>query len=424
MTRDNERDERSLDDFPAAAEPTPGPATDAEMFSTEVVEPIENGAPDGDDETPVELPDKPVTVPQGALLALDDIQLLDNPRGDVGDVSGLAESIRVGGLLHPVVVRASPDGERPYQLIVGYRRYAAHQLLERVEIPVLITDAADTDVQENVITENLQRRGWSPMAEARAMQRMIDVLGYNRSRVAAALGVNRSQVTKRLSLLALPEKVRELVASETLTASHAEVLVGLKTPEAQEEMAELAVKSGAPVNKLSSWTKKVKEQEDEAEAAEEALSAKAIDSEVVAEALLDEHTPLENAPTLPISSLPRMRVGVWEEEERARALLYLLLRAANDREILQYLEREHGIEQSGLWEFVSGTPASELDEMIDNMLARWYGAPHRYSTFPSSLRAALGDGEEMVPPREPAPAWQPADNDDWDDWEDDWEDDA
>lgn len=210
-----------------------------------------------------------VTVkPESALIYIDDIELLDNPRGDVGDISELAESIRVGGLLHPVVVRKTPPGSpKPFQLVVGYRRFNAHLFLKRKQIPALVHEFSHEDILAHLITENLQRKGWTAISEAQAMQRMIDVLGYSQSKVAALLGVHRSQVSRRLSLLNLPETVKEMVSDQSLSASHAEVLMSLKNTESQEELAQLTAKSGASVGKLNSWAQKVRQQEIEEEEA-------------------------------------------------------------------------------------------------------------------------------------------------------------
>jgi ParB/RepB/Spo0J family partition protein len=405
------------------------PYDNGEEGKEEIAAPFEN-TQEGEGpvlEEEIQLPDKEVSVPNGQLVALDSIELLDNPRGEVGDVGPLAESIRVQGLLHPVVVRpAGGDHGKEWELVVGYRRYAAHQLLERKEIPVLIHQANDQDVLAEVITENLQRQGWSPLAEARAMKRMIDIFGWNRSRVAAQLGVNRSQVSKRLALLDLPEKVRSMVSEESISASHAEVLMGLHSEEAQEEMAELAAKSGASVQKLSSWAAKVKEQEEEEISAKGALAKQDVEQgedfvfeEVRAEALLDQDSPMELVERTPVTELPSLDLAQWDEEEEQRALLYLLLRASNDREVLEYLEESHGVLRAGLWDWVSGVDTEDLAGQTLYMIQRWYRAPHRYSTFPPALRNQLGNGEVYVPPREEAPDWS-SDDDDFDEWEDDW----
>jgi len=354
------------------------------------------------------LPDRPVEAPKAKLVVVDQIQPLQNVRSVLGDVAGLAENIRVRGLLHPVVLRPSidPSHGKPYELIVGYRRLEAFRSLGRAEIPAVIHNASDQEVLAEVISENLQRENHSPMDEARTMQRMIETFDWSHAQVAQQLGVDRSQVTKRLGLLKLPEKVQTMVDEKKLSASHAEVVARLDTPEQQEELADLAVRLDAPVAKLNSYASKMKAQQQEEELSDIQPP--------------DQDDPLEEPEVVVLqpTDLPHLEVGDLTGAQASRAGLFVLLRSANDLEMLQYLEAECGTNWDQLWEWTGLLSEEQVDQMTKTMIRRWLGAAHRFPTLPLSLQDELGGAGEPLSMPEDLPDMGVGPEDDWDeDWD-------
>jgi len=368
------------------------------------------------------LPERPSEEPTAKLVAISEIQPLQNVRSVLGDVSSLAENLRVRGLLHPVVLRPSLDKShgKPYELIVGYRRLEAFRHLERDKIPAIIHDASEEDVLAEVISENLQRENHSPMDEARTMQRMIDTFDWSHAQVAQELGVDRSQVTKRLGLLRLPEKVQTMVGEGKLSPSHAEVVARLDNEESQVELAELSVRKGTPVAKLHNYATKIKEREKQQLEAE--------DPEVVEE---DPTKPLDTVADDQVVDLPALKVKPeLSADELARAELYILLRSCNDTEMLQVLGELYKVPVAMLWDWVAGLSIEQVAEMRVTMVRRWLGAAHRFTTLPMQLQQDLGDGtsslsEQQAPEVPGEPVSLPVDDawEDDDDWEDEWDDD-
>lgn len=375
--------------------------TDEEVlpFDAQVVE---------EEEEEVSLPDHPYEPPVIEEIPLSDIQLLDNVRSVDEPPEALTENIRVQGLLHPIVVRpaANKTHGKPYELIVGYRRLKAFETLGWETIPASVHDASDQQVLAELISENLQREDPSPLDEAKVMQRMIDTFGWSHSQVAAQLGVDRSQVTKRLGLLRLPEKVKDMVAEGSLTASHAEVVARLDSPDQQEELAELAVRLDTPVAKLNNYASKIKAEQQEEEI-----------SEIEAP---DQGTPMEqnddSEAELIAVDLPRLEVRELQGSELRQAELYMILRSSNDVEMLEWLESECGADYSSLWEWVLLLDDAQLDHMISVMTRRFLGAAHRFPTLPSSLTRALGGGQ--TPGVYDAPQVEIEEEDFEDDWDD------
>lgn len=378
--------------------------TDEEVlpFDAESAEEVE--------EEKVSLPDHPYEPPVVEEVSLSDIQPLDNVRSDTEAPETLTENIRVQGLLHPIVVRPAQDKShgRPYELIVGYRRLKAFETLGWTTIPASVHEASDQQVLAELISENLQREDPSPLDEAKVMQRMIDTFDWSHAQVAAQLGVDRSQVTKRLGLLKLPEKVQGMVAEGSLTASHAEVVARLDSPDQQEELADLAVRLDTPVAKLNSYASKIKAEQHEEEIAEVQAP--------------NEYTPMEQTDSseseLLAVDLPRLEVRELDREELKQANLYMMLRSANDIEMLEWLEAECGADYGQLWEWVLLLDEDQLDEMISVMTRRWLAAAHRFPTLPSSLTSRLGGG---VPPETGDAPRVEIEEEEWDD-EDDFDD--
>jgi ParB family transcriptional regulator, chromosome partitioning protein len=136
-----------------------------------------------------------------------------NIRGDVGDLSELAASIRAQGILQPLVVQPHPDGSDAYEVIAGHRRLAAARLARIDRIPVTVRKSASSDpaaAVEMMLVENCQRRDLGPVEKAEAMGAL-----RNRGRTAADIarrtGLSDSTVGYYLSLLDLDDDARKRV---------------------------------------------------------------------------------------------------------------------------------------------------------------------------------------------------------------------
>lgn len=325
-------------------------------------------------------------------IPIDDIYEANNMRTGALNITPLMSSIREGGMIQPVAVRQTPQGahhELPFELIAGHRRLASYRALRLAMIPAMILDASDEQVLVARMAENLQREDANPIDEARVMQQMIELFDWNQTRVAKELGVVPSQVSKRLSLLSLPDKVISLVAEGILTGSHAEELTSLSTPAAQEEMADIAVRSRASVAQLSRYVRKVQaDQPAEPAEGEPVLELEAAQAISVP----DQHTPLDMAGPELATVLPYLRVrATLTEGMRQRMLLFMLLRASNDVEALRYLEEIDGVTRRTLWAWVGRQPQAEVERMIGVMVDRWFMAGHRFATFSADMVASLGE---------------------------------
>lgn len=161
----------------------------------------------------------------------------------------LAASIKLHGLLQPVVVNRAADAG--FTLLAGERRWRAAQLAGLARISAVVREpASDADQVALALIENLQREDLTPIEEARAYHHLRGELGLSQEEIAERVGKDRSTVANALRLLTLPLAVQEAVDAGTLSAGHARALAGLGTAREQEELAARCVREGWSVREL------------------------------------------------------------------------------------------------------------------------------------------------------------------------------
>jgi ParB family transcriptional regulator, chromosome partitioning protein len=182
------------------------------------------------------------------LVNLDPRTVAPNPEQprrsfDPEALKALGDSIRLHGLLHPIVVQRDADA---YQLVAGERRLRAAQLAGVSTIPAIVRPAAESSRHslEMALTENLVRTDLNPMEEAAAYARLADAFGLTHEAIALRLGRSRSGVSNAIRLLNLPAPVQDAVADSRLTAGHARALLVLPHPPDQEALAAEAIADG------------------------------------------------------------------------------------------------------------------------------------------------------------------------------------
>lgn len=166
---------------------------------------------------------------------------------DEDELAELRASIEANGLLQPLLVR--PHGST-YELVAGERRLRAIQGLGWKEVPVQVRELDDQDVLTLALIENLQRSDLDPIEEAEGYQDLISRFSLTQQQVADAVGRDRSTVANTLRLLALPESVRAMLRSGTLSLGHARTLLGLATPTEMEALARIVVAEGLTVREV------------------------------------------------------------------------------------------------------------------------------------------------------------------------------
>lgn len=150
----------------------------------------------------------------------------DQPRRHFAEepLAELAKSIRVHGVLQPVVVRSI--GDAAYEIIAGERRWRASQLAGLERIPVVVRDFDERDLLAVAVVENVQREQLNPIEEGYAYSRLISEFGLNQEQVAQAVHKSRSHIANLVRLTELDGEVQAMVADGQLSMGHARALLG------------------------------------------------------------------------------------------------------------------------------------------------------------------------------------------------------
>ena len=146
---------------------------------------------------------------------------------DEAAIAELADSIGLRGLLQPIIVRRSPDGDG-YQLVAGERRWRAAQRAGLHQIPALVRELDDAATYEIALVENIQRQDLNAIEEASAYRRLIGEFGHSQEALARLVGKSRSHVANLMRLLELPAGVQDLVSEGALHSSGAHMIWSLE----------------------------------------------------------------------------------------------------------------------------------------------------------------------------------------------------
>ena len=167
----------------------------------------------------------------------------------------LSASIAEHGLLQPIAVRPKPSGG--YLIVAGERRWRASRMAGLTEVPVIVKDVTDEQAMELALVENLQREDLDPVEEAAGIRELMTRCDLTQEQAARKLGKSRSALANSLRLLSLPEIVLELLKSGFITIGHAKVVLGLPTPELQEEAAQMIADNQLNVRQAEALCKKL-----------------------------------------------------------------------------------------------------------------------------------------------------------------------
>jgi ParB family chromosome partitioning protein len=181
------------------------------------------------------------------------------PRKDMADkaLEELASSIRVQGIIQPILVRQL--SENKYEIIAGERRWRAAQLAKLDVVPCLVKSIADEAAIAIALIENIQREDLNAMEEAQALDRLMVEFKLTHQQVAEAVGKSRTTVSNILRLNGLENSVKTLLEHGDIDMGHARALLALDGIE-QEDLAKLVAEKGLTVRETERLVKKAQEQ--------------------------------------------------------------------------------------------------------------------------------------------------------------------
>lgn len=162
----------------------------------------------------------------------------------------LAQSIRVKGLVQPLVVRQIND---KFEIIAGERRWRASQIAGISRVPVINMNMEDKEAAEFALLENIQRENLTPIEEGEAYQKLISEFNYTQEQLSKDLGKSRSHIANLLRLLNLPSDVKQYLDDGVLSVGHAKIIVGRADA---SELATIAINDNLSVRDLEKFLRK------------------------------------------------------------------------------------------------------------------------------------------------------------------------
>jgi ParB family transcriptional regulator, chromosome partitioning protein len=174
------------------------------------------------------------------------------PRQEFDDAGlrELADSIRDKGVLQPVLVEEGQDGS--YVIIAGERRVRAARLAGLSRIPVIVRRFTTEEKLEIAIIENVQRENLTPIEEAQAYRRLMEMSSLSQEQVAQKVGKDRSTVANTIRLLKLPPEAQEALSKGEITPGHARALLMAGSPADQAALLKRMLAEGISVREAES----------------------------------------------------------------------------------------------------------------------------------------------------------------------------
>lgn len=205
-------------------------------------------------------PDNLQTANAGVLMVnvreIDNNALQPRKQFDESTLNELADSIRVHGIVQPLIVKQKNNR---YMIIAGERRFRAARLAGLSEVPVLVADYDEAQIHEVSLIENIQREDLNPIEEAAAIRFLMRQHDMTQEEVSARLGKSRPAIANALRLLQLPEAVIDLLKSGKLSAGHGRALAGLTENGQIEQLAQECVEKEYSVRALEEKIKLLSE---------------------------------------------------------------------------------------------------------------------------------------------------------------------
>lgn len=185
------------------------------------------------------------------------------PRGVISSESilELVESIKIHGILEPLVVAKTPAG---YQIIAGERRWRAAKMMGLKNIPAIVKETTPRGMLEMALVENVQREDLNPLERAQAYKRLLDEFNLTVSEIAIRVAKSPAYISNTLRLLILPDALKDGLVSGATTEGHARALLALEDQKLMVEAYKILLKQNASVRGAEELSRRMKSQKGKA----------------------------------------------------------------------------------------------------------------------------------------------------------------
>nr|MBP7369625.1 ParB/RepB/Spo0J family partition protein [Paludibacteraceae bacterium] len=167
---------------------------------------------------------------------------------DEESLAELASSIRELGVISPITLRKNEDGT--YLIIAGERRYRASKMVGLKSIPAYVKTAADEQVVEMALIENIQREDLNAIEVALAFYRLLEEYHLTQEQLSERVGKKRATIANYLRLLRLPAEIQVGIKDKKIDMGHARAILGLEDPAVQLQLYEAILENFYSVRKV------------------------------------------------------------------------------------------------------------------------------------------------------------------------------
>jgi len=167
---------------------------------------------------------------------------------DEDALTELATSIRELGVISPITLRKNDDNT--YLIIAGERRFRASKLVGLTSIPAYIRTAADEQVVEMALIENIQREDLNAIEIALTFYRLMEEYKLTQERLSDRVGKKRATIANYLRLLRLPAEIQMGIKNKKIDMGHARAILGISDPAIQLHLYESIVQNEYTVRKV------------------------------------------------------------------------------------------------------------------------------------------------------------------------------
>lgn len=200
------------------------------------------------------IPEKEININENTnqiqMIDIKDIKISSgNPRKnfDMESIESLAESIKMYGVLQPLVLIKEND---KYKIVAGERRFRAAKTAKLKEVPAIIKELTGRDQDMISMIENIQREDLNPYEEAMAYTNMMKKYNLTQQELSDILGKSRTYIANMVRLINLDEKTIEEIENGNITSSQGRALLGIENIEERYKYLELLLKNEITVNEI------------------------------------------------------------------------------------------------------------------------------------------------------------------------------
>ncbi len=173
------------------------------------------------------------------------------------DVEELVSSIKIHGIIEPLIVANTPAG---YQIIAGERRWRAAKIAGLKAVPAVVKKTSPKQMLELALIENVQRENLNAIERAKGFQQLMREFNFTIEKITERIAKSETYVRNSLRLLSLPDAIKDGVIGGIISEGHARALAGLESEAEQVRCFRKIVKEGASVRRAEQIVRQLKQE--------------------------------------------------------------------------------------------------------------------------------------------------------------------